>query len=64
MLPFQTEHLAQPSSGQGHTGEECTENLHTFEICGTLRPATTGYDYITGLGRPQANNIIAAIANV
>ena len=25
MLPFQTEHLAQPSSGQGHTVEKCTE---------------------------------------
>ncbi len=32
--------------------------------CGTPRSAATGYDYITGLGSPQANNIIAAIANV
>ncbi len=27
MLPFQTEHLAQPSSGQGHTVEKCTETV-------------------------------------
>jgi hypothetical protein len=64
VLPFQAECHTLPGSGQRHTGEECTENLHTFEICGTLRSATTGYDYITGLGSPQANNIIAALANV
>lgn len=31
--------------------------------CGTLCSATTGYDWVTGLGNPQANNIIAALAN-
>lgn len=31
--------------------------------CGTLCTATTGYDYVTGLGSPQANNIITALVN-
>jgi hypothetical protein len=31
--------------------------------CGTLCSATTGYDYVTGLGSLQANNITAALAN-
>jgi subtilase family serine protease len=43
-------------------------NLHditsgTNGSCGTLCTATTGYDYVTGLGSPQANNIITALAN-
>jgi subtilase family serine protease len=41
-------------------------NLHditsgTNGSCGTLCSATTGYDYVTGLGSPQANNIITAL---
>ena len=31
--------------------------------CGTLCTASTGYDYVTGLGSPQANNIISALVN-
>ncbi|HLZ92088.1 MAG TPA: S53 family peptidase [Candidatus Acidoferrum sp.] len=43
-------------------------NLHditsgTNGSCGTLCTATTGYDYVTGLGSPQANNIITALEN-
>jgi subtilase family serine protease len=30
--------------------------------CGTLCNAAAGYDYVTGLGSPQANNIITALA--
>lgn len=43
-------------------------NLHditsgTNGSCGTLCTATSGYDYVTGLGSPQANNIITALVN-
>jgi subtilase family serine protease len=43
-------------------------NLHditsgTNGTCGTLCTASTGYDYVTGLGSPQANNIITALLN-
>lgn len=31
--------------------------------CGSLCTASTGYDYVTGLGSPQANNIITALAS-
>lgn len=31
--------------------------------CGSLCTAATGYDYVTGLGSLQANNIIPALAN-
>ena len=30
--------------------------------CGTLCTASAGYDYITGLGSPQANNLLPALA--
>jgi hypothetical protein len=30
--------------------------------CGTLCTASAGYDYVTGLGSPQAQNIILALA--
>jgi subtilase family serine protease len=30
--------------------------------CGTLCTAVAGFDYVTGLGSPQANNIITALA--
>jgi subtilase family serine protease len=36
----------------------------TNGTCGTLCTAVTGYDYVTGLGSPQANNIIQALANL
>jgi len=29
--------------------------------CGALCTATSGYDYVTGLGSPKANNIISAL---
>ncbi len=32
--------------------------------CGTLCTASSGYDYVTGLGSPKANNIIQALANL
>jgi subtilase family serine protease len=35
----------------------------TNGTCGTLCTAVAGYDYVTGLGSPQANNIISALAN-
>jgi len=35
----------------------------TNGTCGTLCTATTGYDYVTGLGSPQARNVINALAN-
>jgi subtilase family serine protease len=35
----------------------------TNGTCGTLCTAATGYDYVTGLGSPQANNLITALAN-
>ena len=43
-----------------------TSNFHditsgTNGSCGTLCTAVTGYDYVTGLGSPQANNIIPAL---
>jgi len=31
--------------------------------CGTLCTASSGYDYVTGLGSPQANNLLPALAN-
>ena len=31
--------------------------------CGTLCTASAGYDYVTGLGSPQANNILPALVN-
>jgi subtilase family serine protease len=31
--------------------------------CGTLCNAVMGYDYVTGLGSPQANNIVPALVN-
>ena len=31
--------------------------------CGTLCTASTGYDYVTGLGSPQANHIVPALVN-
>ena len=34
----------------------------TNGTCGTLCTAVAGYDYVTGLGSPQANNIIPALA--
>jgi len=45
-----------------------SSNLHDVTSgsngsCGTLCTATTGYDYVTGLGSPQANNIITALAS-
>ena len=33
----------------------------TNGTCGTLCTAVAGYDYVTGLGSPQANNIITAL---
>jgi subtilase family serine protease len=36
----------------------------TNGTCGTLCTATAGYDYLTGLGSPQANNIINALASL
>jgi len=33
----------------------------TNGTCGVLCTATTGYDYVTGLGSPQANNLINAL---
>ena len=35
----------------------------TNGTCGTLCTATTGYDYVTGLGSPQASSVINALAN-
>ena len=32
-------------------------------ICGSLCNTNLGYDYVTGLGSPQANNIVPALAN-
>ena len=34
----------------------------TNGTCGVLCTATAGYDYVTGLGSPQANNLINALA--
>jgi len=31
--------------------------------CGTLCTAVTGYDYVTGLGSPQANNVVPALVS-
>ncbi len=31
--------------------------------CGTLCTATSGYDYVTGLGSPQANHVIPALVS-
>jgi subtilase family serine protease len=31
--------------------------------CGTLCTATTGYDYVTGIGSPQAQNLVNALVN-
>ena len=31
--------------------------------CGTLCTAVTGYDYVTGLGSPQANNVIGSLVS-
>jgi subtilase family serine protease len=36
--------------------------LGTNGTCGTLCTAVAGYDYVTGLGSPQANNIIPSLA--
>ena len=36
----------------------------TNGLCGTLCTASSGYDYVTGLGSPKANNIIPALANL
>jgi subtilase family serine protease len=35
----------------------------TNGTCGTLCTAVAGYDYVTGLGSPQANNIIQSLVN-
>ena len=32
--------------------------------CGTLCTAASGYDYVTGLGSPKANNVIPALVNL
>ena len=32
--------------------------------CGTLCTASSGYDYVTGLGSPQANNVIPALVGL
>ena len=37
--------------------------IGTNGSCGTLCTATSGYDYITGLGSPQANYVIPAMVN-
>ncbi len=31
--------------------------------CGSLCSAAAGYDYVTGLGSPQANNLITGLVN-
>jgi subtilase family serine protease len=36
----------------------------TNGTCGNLCSATGGYDYVTGLGSPQANNLIPALTNL
>ena len=36
----------------------------TNGTCGILCSAATGYDYITGLGSPQANNLVHALVHV
>ncbi len=36
----------------------------TNGTCGVLCTATSGYDYVTGLGSPQANNLINALAKL
>ncbi len=50
------------------TGAAYNSNFHditsgTNGACGTLCTASGGYDYVTGLGSPQANNIIPALVN-
>jgi len=35
----------------------------TNGICGTLCTAVPGYDYVTGLGSPQANNVVPALVS-
>jgi len=36
----------------------------TNGTCGSLCSASSGYDYVTGLGSPRANAIIPALVNV
>ncbi len=50
-------------------GSAYSSNFHditsgTNGNCGTLCTASSGYDYVTGLGSPQANSIISALANL
>ena len=49
------------------SGAAYSSNFHditsgTNGSCGALCTATTGYDYVTGLGSPQANHTISALA--
>ena len=50
------------------SGGNLSSNFHdivsgTNGSCGTLCTAVTGYDYVTGLGSPQANNVIPALVS-
>jgi subtilase family serine protease len=50
-------------------GSSYASNFHditsgTNGNCGTLCTASSGYDYVTGLGSPKANNLIPALAGL
>ena len=55
------------SALQGFTDGELFQIISkgkgTNGSCGTLCTAVTGYDYVTGLGSPQANNVIPALVS-
>ncbi len=51
---------AGAADGYGHSYRDITAGSNGF--CGAVCTATTGYDFITGLGSPLANFLIPYLA--
>jgi len=58
---FEVYATAQGSSSYGSNFYDILTGANG--TCGILCNAVTGYDYVTGLGSPQANNLIPALLN-
>ena len=54
---------AANSSSYDSNYNDITGGTNTNGHCGPLCSSTRGYDYVTGLGSPQANNLINALVN-
>lgn len=65
--PLSSSNLASSPEYDAATGSAYASNYHdvtsgTNGNCGSLCTATTGYDFVTGLGSPRADSLVPALA--